>query len=190
MIGDVAGKGIPAALLMAKVSSDTRYCMLTEPTLTSAIGKLNINLQEAGLLDRFVTFSGCLLDTTQHAVTVVSAGHMPPLIYRAAKKTFEDGCSTDQTGYPLGIVEGIDYESNTFTLDAGDCVVLYTDGVSESKNVGEQDFGMANIQAAVNAGPMTPKAMGDRLVEAVKRHAADRKPHDDITVVTFGRLPQ
>ncbi len=188
MIGDVAGKGVPAALLMAKVSSDARFCTLTEPTLSDAIGKLNEQMQEAGLLDRFVTFGGCLLDLQKHALTVVSAGHQAPVVYRAATKSFEEGCTRAQAGLPLGIVEGIPYDSNTLTLAPGDSVMLFTDGVSESKNVQEKDFGMDGVYAAMKPGPMTPKEMGVRLVEAVKRHAVGRKPHDDLTVVTFGRL--
>ncbi len=188
MIGDVAGKGVPAALLMAKVRSDARFCTLTEPTLAEAVAKLNEQMQDAGLLDRFVTFGACLIELQNHSVTVVSAGHPPPLIYRSGKKAYEDGCTKDQTGYPLGIVEGIPYDFNTFTLAAGDTVLLYTDGVSESQNVQEKDFGMDGIYKALGAGPLTPKAMGQRLVESVHRHAVDRKPHDDLTVVTFGRL--
>lgn len=189
MIGDVAGKGVPAALLMAKVSSDARFCTLTEPILTEAIGKLNENMQEAGLLDRFVTFGACVIDLTKYSVTVVSAGHMPPVIYRAAAKAFEDGCTNEQTGLPLGIVEGVPYDCNTFTLGPGDSVVLFTDGVSESKNRAEKDFGMDGIFATLKTGAMTPTAMGQRLVESVHQHATGRKPHDDMTVVVFGRLP-
>lgn len=188
MIGDVAGKGVPAALLMAKVSSDARFCTLTEPTLADAIGKLNENLQEAGQLDRFVTFGACVLDIAAHAVTVANAGHQPPLIYRAATKTFEDGCTKDQTGFPLGIMEGMPYECNTFKLGPGDVVLLYTDGVSESKSVGEKDFGVDGVIAALTPGDKSVKAMGARLVDAVHKHATGRKPHDDMTVVAFGRL--
>jgi serine phosphatase RsbU (regulator of sigma subunit)/pSer/pThr/pTyr-binding forkhead associated (FHA) protein len=188
MIGDVAGKGVPAALLMAKVSSDARFCTLTEPSLSEAIDKLNEHLQEAGQLDRFVTFGACLLDLQSHNVMVVSAGHQPPVVYRAATKSFEDGCTSDQAGLPLGIVEGIPYECNTLTLGPGDTITLFTDGVSESKSVAEKDFGMEGVYAALKPGPMTPKDMGSRLVDAVKRHATGRKPHDDLTVVTFGRI--
>src|SRR4051794_36273369 len=132
MIGDVAGKGVPAALLMAKVSSEARFCTLTEPNLSSAINRLNEHLQEAGELDRFVTFGACLLDLADHTVQVANAGHQPPLIYRAATGKYEEGCTNDQTGLPLGIVDGIGYECNKFELGPGDCVVLYTDGISES----------------------------------------------------------
>jgi sigma-B regulation protein RsbU (phosphoserine phosphatase) len=188
MIGDVAGKGVPAALLMAKVSADARFFALTERTLSDVIGKLNENMQEAGLLDRFVTFAACVVDLKEHAVTVVSAGHPAPLIFRAATNTYEDGCTLDQTGFPLGVTEGIPYESTTFTLEPGDCVLLFTDGVTESRSREEAEFGMAGLHATLKAGPKTPKAMGVRLVENVQKHATGRKPHDDLTVVTFGRL--
>src|SRR5262245_16591707 len=69
MLGDVAGKGVPAALLMAKVSSDARFCVLTEPDLPRAIDRLNELMQEAGMLDRFVTLSAGLLDPSAHRVT-------------------------------------------------------------------------------------------------------------------------
>jgi len=188
MIGDVAGKGVPAALLMAKVSSDARFCALTEPSLSECIGKLNENMQEAGQLDRFVTFGACLLDLEQHTVTVVNAGHPAPIIYRAATNTLEDGCTKDQTGFPLGVLDGVVYLANTFTLGPGDCVVLFTDGVTESKNRDEKDFGMPGVLAALNDGPKSPKAMGLHLVDIVQQHATGRRPHDDLTVVTFGRL--
>ena len=145
-------------------------------------------MQEAGLLDRFVTFGACVLDLNEHTVTVANAGHQPPLIYRAASKTYEDGCTTEQTGFPLGIIEGVVYECNTFLLGAGDCVILYTDGVSESQSRENKDFGLAGIHAALNASQKSPKAMGMLLVENVQKHATGRKPHDDLTVVTFGRV--
>src|SRR5207244_653810 len=100
MIGDVAGKGVPAALLMAKVSSDARFCMLTEPDPAQAIFKLNELMQEAGMLDRFVTLSAGLLDREKHKVTFVSAGHMPPVLLRRASGKFEEAVSRDIAGFP------------------------------------------------------------------------------------------
>lgn len=188
MIGDVAGKGVPAALLMAKVSSDARFCTLTEPALSDAVFKLNDLMQEAGLLDRFVTFGACLLDMQKHTVTVVNAGHQPPYIYRAATQTFEDGCTRRQTGLPLGVAEGIPYDSTTFNLSPGDVVTLITDGISESQSVDDKEFGMAGVNASLKVGPMTATEMGKRLVASVHRHAEGRKPHDDLTVVVFSRL--
>jgi serine phosphatase RsbU (regulator of sigma subunit)/pSer/pThr/pTyr-binding forkhead associated (FHA) protein len=188
MIGDVAGKGIPAALLMAKVSADARFCALTETELSAIIGQLNEHLQEAGRLDRFVTFAAGLLDPAKHTVSFANAGHIAPLVYRKATGQFEDGVTSDQTGLPLGIVEGIPYEANSITLGPGDSVLMVTDGITESKDRDDRDFQMTGVSAALRNGPMTAKAMVDRLLTAVHQHAAGRKPHDDLTVVAFSRL--
>ncbi len=187
MVGDVAGKGIPAALLMAKVAAEARFCALTEPDLSAIIGRLNEHLQEAGRLDRFVTFAAGLLDPAGHQVTFVNAGHIAPLIYRKATGAFEEGTTSDQTGLPLGIVEGIPYEASTVALAPGDCVLLITDGITESRDRDDREFQMNNVIAALRAGPMNPRGMVDRLLASVHAHAAGRKPHDDLTVVAFGR---
>src|SRR5207245_503834 len=100
VLGDVAGKGMPAALLMAKLSAEARYCMLLHPEMAQAVGQLNEKLLQAGMMDRFVTFSANLLDPITHTVTLVNAGHMSPLVFRQATGILEDGISNDQSGFP------------------------------------------------------------------------------------------
>ncbi len=187
-VGDVAGKGVPAALLMAKVSSDARFCMLTEKGPAEFIYRLNELMQEAGLLDRFVTLSAALLDPATHRITFVNAGHMPPLIFRAANGSLEEGTSRDAAGFPLGVADGIPYEAVTLDLNPGDCVALFTDGVTEAKNKQDAEFQLASTRAALLDGPPRPIDMGQRLVAAVKQHALGCKQHDDITIVCFGRI--
>jgi phosphoserine phosphatase RsbU/P len=188
MVGDVAGKGVPAALLMAKVSSDARFCVLTEPTLADAVYKLNEQMQEAGMIDRFVTLGACMLDPGKHEVSLVNAGHVPPLVYRKAVDAFEEGMSRDQAGFPLGVAEGIPYESVTIELEAGDGVLLFTDGITEAKNKDDRDFQMEGVFTALKSVPRTPQALVEHLVGTVNEYAKGRKPHDDVTVVAFGRL--
>lgn len=188
MLGDVAGKGVPAALLMAKVSADARFCMLTEPDLATAVGKLNEQMQEAGLLDRFVTLGAGLIEPAKHQVTFVNAGHLPPLVYRKATNSFEEGISRDQSGFPLGVVEGIPYESAMTNLDSGDSVLLFTDGITEAKNKNDVEFQFDGVLTALKNCQKTPKAMVDCLVAAIREHAKGCKQHDDITIVAFGRL--
>lgn len=189
MIGDVAGKGVPAALLMAKVSSDSRFCMLTQPSPADAIYHLNELMQEAGMLDKFVTLGACLLDPKTHQVTFVNAGHNAPVLYRKATGTMEEATTRDHTGYPLGVMDGIPYDAATIQLDPGDVLVLFTDGVTEAKNKQDADFAMDGVYAALKAaGPMTAKAMGQRLVAAAKQHFLGCKQHDDLTVACFGRM--
>ncbi len=188
MLGDVAGKGVPAALLMAKVSSDARFCALTEPDLAQAVYKLNEQMQEAGMLDRFVTLSAGLLDPVAHRLTFVNAGHMPPLIYRHMSGKIEEAVTRDQTGFPLGVADGVPYDAVTLVLNPGDLVVIFTDGITEAPNKhGEQFEEGARVQAAMLAGPVTAEDVGKRLLAAVKQHTLGCKQHDDITVVCFGR---
>ena len=187
MIGDVAGKGVPAALLMAKVSADARISSLTEKTMGDVLYRLNESMQEAGLLDRFVTLSAMMLDPKNHSVAMASAGHNPPIIYRKAQNKFEEATPRDLAGFPLGVADGIPYDAATVSLEPGDCVVQFTDGVPEARSREDVEFGQDRVFAALQGGPATAKEMGLRLVNAVKQHALGRKPHDDVTVVCFGR---
>jgi len=188
-VGDVAGKGVPAALLMAKVSSDARFCMLTEKGPAEAVYRLNELMQEAGLLDRFVTLAVGLLDPSSHQVTFINAGHLPPLIYRASTGKIEEATTRDVSGFPLGVADGIPYEAVTLTLEPGDSVALFTDGVTEARDKQEVEFHLEGACQALGSGPAQPSAMGQRLVAAVKQHALGRKQYDDITIVCFGRTP-
>jgi sigma-B regulation protein RsbU (phosphoserine phosphatase) len=186
-LGDVAGKGVPAALLMAKVSSDARFCMLTEPDLAKTVYRLNELMQEAGLLDRFVTLAMGVLDPAAHQVTFVNAGHMPPVIYRKATGTISEATERDAAGYPLGVADGIPFNAISVALQPGDAVTLFTDGVTEAKNKQDVEFQLDGVMKTLRQGPYSASAMGQRLVAAVRQHALGCKQHDDITVVCFGR---
>ena len=91
LLGDVAGKGVAAALLMAKLSADARFCMLTEPDPAAAFTRLNSLMNQSGIADRFVTLVAAILDPASHTVTLVNAGHPPPLIYHRATRTVGRG---------------------------------------------------------------------------------------------------
>jgi len=186
-IGDVAGKGVPAALLMAKVSSDARFCLLTETKPAEVVYRLNELMQEAGLLDRFVTLALGLLDPVEHNCVFVNAGHFPPIIYRKASGKIEESTSRDVAGYPLGVADGIPFEAVTVPVEPGDVLIQFTDGVVEAQDKQGKEFGFERVMAALAAGPCTPQPMVQRLVAAVKQHALGCKQHDDITVVCFGR---
>jgi phosphoserine phosphatase RsbU/P len=186
-LGDVAGKGVPAALLMAKVSSDARFCMLTEKTPADVVYRLNELMQEAGLLDRFITLALGLLDPAKHQIFFVSAGHFPPLVFRKATGKIEEATDREIAGFPLGVADGIPYAAVPVDLLPGDCVAMFTDGVTEAKNKADIEFQLDGARTAMANGPMTPTAVGQRIIAAVKQHAVGCKQHDDITVVCFGR---
>jgi len=189
-VGDVAGKGVPASLLMAKLSSDTRFSLLTEADLGQAVTKLNDLLYEfTSVADRFVTAAVAVVDSTTHQVTMVSAGHASPLLYRANGGTLEEVVSKRVAGVPLGIMEGYPFESCQIVLEPGESLLIFTDGVTDALDVSNKAFGMTGIQNALQgAGPATAKQLVEKLAKAVQVHAAGRDPFDDVTLVGMGRI--
>ncbi len=193
VLGDVAGKGVPAALLMAKLSAEVRFSMLTQPEPHKAIGVLNDQLFRGGIGDRFVTLAALVLDPLTHRVVIVNAAQVNPQRYRAAESEFAEAISTEMTGLPLGAMEGFVYDSVTVILDPGDALVVYTDGISEAMSPDGTQFEMDGAAAAVMGASdgsldMRPKAIGERMVAAVRKHADGRVQNDDIAVVCFGRV--
>jgi serine phosphatase RsbU (regulator of sigma subunit)/pSer/pThr/pTyr-binding forkhead associated (FHA) protein len=188
-VGDVAGKGVAASLLMAKLSSDARFSLLTEPDLGKATGRLNDLLYEfTSPMDRFVTFAGVLLDPARNAATLVNAGHLSPLLFRKADGSLADAVPSATSGVPLGIMDGMTFDTCEVELAPGDCLLMYSDGVPDALNVREEQFGLKAVeQEAQAAGAGGVSSLGERLVKAVRAHAAGRSPHDDITLVCLGR---
>lgn len=190
-LGDVAGKGVPAALLMAKLSSDARFCLLTEPELATAVSRLNNLLVEStSQMDRFVTMAAILLDANTHKVTLVNAGHPSPMLYRHQGGTLEECVPREVSGVPLGMLEGFDYSSCQVDLAPGDCLLVFSDGVPDAMSVRNTAFQIKGIHTALQGGgPYAPKTLGDKIVKAVRQHASGRSQHDDITLVCLGRAP-
>jgi serine phosphatase RsbU (regulator of sigma subunit)/pSer/pThr/pTyr-binding forkhead associated (FHA) protein len=189
-VGDVAGKGVAAALLMAKLSSDVRFCLLKEPELTRAINMLNdLVYQSAGKMDRFITLAGAILDSTRHDVAIVNAGHVMPMIYRAATGALEDAMPKEAGGLPLGIMEGTTYDSYTVAMVPGDTLLLFSDGVPDARNMRDEAFNIKGVVTALNGDKgMSTRAVGERIAKAVKLHATGRDQADDVTLMCLGRV--
>ncbi|MBX9627352.1 MAG: SpoIIE family protein phosphatase [Gemmataceae bacterium] len=192
VVADVAGKGVPAALLVAKLSSEARYGFLTAPDdPAKAVSLLNDQMIRGGLSDRFVTLAAVVLDPAANVARVVNAGHMNPRLTRAAGGPPVDAIPDEATGVPLGVMAGYEYEASEVPLAPGDALTVCTDGVTESMDPHGKLFGPEAVDRVLGAadGPEAarPRKLGDRLVQAVRRHAAGRPQNDDIAVVCFGR---
>ncbi len=188
-VGDVAGKGISAALLMAKLSSDTRFCFLAEPDPAQALAKLNNQLFPfTSAMDRFVTLAVIVLDPAQHTVTLVSAGHPSPILTRRTTPGMQDAMPKAIAGLPLGMIEGCPYDSYQLQLQPGDNLFMFSDGVPDAMDARNVPFAMTGVQRVVQeAGAVSPIGLGERMIKAVTQHASNRDAHDDITLVCMGR---
>src|ERR1700682_3253632 len=183
LLGDVAGKGVVAALLMAKLSAYARFCMLTEPDPAVAITKLNSLMNESGIADRFVTLVAAILDPESHTVTLVNAGHPSPLIYHRVARTLEEAISNERTGFPIGVLNDFEYAPCQISLGLGDCFLAFTDGVTEAMDVNNAQLQTKGLYAAVQGEAYSPRALGERVVQAVKQFSAGCSQHDDIALV-------
>jgi serine phosphatase RsbU (regulator of sigma subunit) len=187
LLGDVAGKGVVAALLMAKLSANAKFCILTEPNPATAITKLNAMMIHSGIADRFVTLVAAVLDPSSHTVTLVNAGHPPPLIYRRATRTVEEAISKEVAGLPLGVHDGFAYDSCQISLKPGDSILAFTDGVTDATDVQSHQLQTKGLYAAMQGEAYSTRGLGEQVVKVVKHFAAGSSQQDDIALVGFGR---
>lgn len=183
-VGDVAGHGVPAALYMAHLCSEARYCLVTDIIPSDAVYALNQQLTRQSF-SFFITFCLCVLDPVRHQLTVVIAGHMPPMLRRAATGEVVD-VGAERASPPLGIESNLQYQQATINLEPGDVVMMYTDGISECPGTDETRFGIERIRAIVGQSH-TAQEVVDRLLQEVKQYATGMPQEDDTCVVAFSR---
>jgi len=186
-IGDVAGKGVPAALLMARLSAEVRFCLATEASLSAAIGKLNSALKRACEEGRFITFLGVVLDLERSTITLVNAGHLPPLL-RSGTTGKVEVVGEEIVGIPLGVFDR-KYEETTVELKSGDMLVLATDGITEARNPDNDLYGVDRLCTVMERSPPDADTIGKAILADVRSFAAGRPPNDDLTLIAFGREP-
>lgn len=187
MVGDVAGKGVPAALLMAKASSDSKVALLTNPdSFGKAMGYLNNAICDTNLDDKFITMVLAVIDPSNHRLTMVNAGHMSPMIRRQSGEVVEPA-EDNITGLPIGIIEDFDYAEVTVDLEPGDAVVLYSDGINEAMNATEDQFTIERLRTLVGELNLPARELGPTLLDHVRKHVNGAKQNDDMTLVVFTR---
>lgn len=184
-IGDVAGKGISAALLMARLCSDVRYCLATNTTAEAATKALNRQIAGLVTFGRFITFAVCILDPSKHEATVVNAGHMAPLLQRATTGEVTE-LAVNVSGPPLGITEELPIGQETYELAPGDAILLYTDGVNEAMNANREMYGEERI-AEVMSRCRGARCIVELLADDVQAFSAGVPQSDDLCIVCFSR---
>jgi len=188
-VGDVSGKGVAAALMMAKFSGDTRYCILTENAPASAANELNHLLFAAGIEEKFITLSLAILDVERQSLSIASAGHPPILVRRAGGTVDEIG--EDIAGFPLGIMPDAEYQQTEIKLNPGDVAVVYSDGVTDARNIREELYDSRERRRLVRKLADTsgsPELVGRAILQDIREFSAGHTQADDITLICFGPL--
>lgn len=183
VIGDVSGKGVPAALFM--VVAKTLICSLlsTSKSLERAVEGINKSLYSNNKSEMFVTAWIGVLDISTGDLEYVNAGHCRPLILRSdGSSAFEE----QKSGFVLGGMEDITYHQQMLHLDPGDTIYLYTDGVTEATSVGERMYGEKRLQKAAGKGIfIRPKDLLLRIWEDVCKFQRGREQFDDVTMLAL-----
>jgi sigma-B regulation protein RsbU (phosphoserine phosphatase) len=147
VIADVAGKGVPAALLMAFLRASLRAATHIGYSAHISMAKVNYLLWESIERNQFVTAFYGILDVTNKTLTYTNAGHNPPILL----KQNGDFSFMDRGSVPLGMFRDTRYHEYYLTTEAGDVLVLYTDGVTEANNAAGEEFGRERLVQAVKA---------------------------------------
>ncbi|MCA9068322.1 MAG: serine/threonine-protein phosphatase, partial [Planctomycetaceae bacterium] len=182
---DVAGKGIPAALLMARLYSAARFHLLTQPTVAKAMTGLNREIASSGLGYRFITCVIAVLDPKNHQLTIANAGHMPPLL-RHINGVVEP-VAKDVGGLPLGVLPDQTFEEAVVPLKPGDTFVSFTDGITEAMNAANELYTVRSLSRYLSTGPKTPEDLVKGLIQDVEQFCDSRAQSDDMCLVCLQR---
>jgi sigma-B regulation protein RsbU (phosphoserine phosphatase) len=185
VLGDVAGHGMPAALMMAGICPEVRHLVRAGVAPDEVLTKANQQVFNAEFDCRFVTLVLTELDSRSNRLIFANAGHPPPLIRRRDSTIVE--VSEEESGTPLGIDVSRAYGSITVALEPGDVVVLYSDGVTDARDRHDEPFGGHRLREALAQAPQGVAAVGEAILATVHDHASGRSQFDDITLVCFGR---
>lgn len=184
-IGDVSGKGIPAALLMATLRAYLRgaQTIYHQPDLTWVMRHLNKLVYESSTSNRYATFFYAEFDPASRVLTYVNGGHNPPMLFRG-HGDHANVVRLDAGGPVIGLMEDCDYTQGCITLEPGDLLVAFTDGVSEAMNANDDEWGEEALMKAVSACRHMPaRALATTLIEAADTFVAGAPQSDDMTTV-------
>jgi sigma-B regulation protein RsbU (phosphoserine phosphatase) len=183
-LGDVAGKGSPAALLMALAVAMLRVLVDEGLEPAELAVRLNIQVSRHAPGSRFITMVLGLYDPATGHITYVNAGQNPPLLRRASGRLER----LTEGGVALGMFDQATYTAGTLTLGAGDVLVLFSDGITEAENASGVAFDDAGLERIVNEHWWKDlQTLGNSVLKAVEAHAAGAKIADDLTVLAVRR---
>ena len=180
-IADVAGKSVPAAMLMATFQASLKTLSTTPGSLTELVSRMNryacSNSQNGR---RFTTAFIAEFDPASHRLTYVNAGHNNPILRR--RSGFVERLEVG--GLPLGIMDEAPYQSGEVSIESGDWLVAFTDGVIEAENMHRQEYGEERFLTMLHSGVMlSPAMLLSSVMVDLDRFVGSAPQHDDVTCV-------
>jgi sigma-B regulation protein RsbU (phosphoserine phosphatase) len=184
VIADVADKGVPAALFMALSRTLMRAVAFTGRAPADALARVNELILSDARSDLFVTLFYATWNPATGELMYANAGHNPPLLVKAEGTMKE----LQSRGIALGVVEHIAPEAGTATMQSGDVLLLYTDGIIDALNHDDHPFGLQRLMdVLLDARGLSAEGVVNRIMSAVRDYAGDEPPFDDQTLVVIKR---
>ena len=194
LIGDVAGKGVSAALTMAQLLAEFRIRAIQFPSPAIVLQTLNTEFFHRAKRGTFCTMCYIRIELTTGRMSIANAGHHPPiLLSNGVAKTIADA-----SGPPVGVLKKPPWTDFSMTLSPGDLLVLYTDGIAEARSVSANpephmplgEYGIEPIQRLLQANPtMSPSRLIATVNNDVLEHCKPSSPHDDCTLIALRYTP-
>jgi serine phosphatase RsbU (regulator of sigma subunit) len=182
-LADVAGKGLKAALLTAKLQATLRAFLPESPSLADLLSRVNTVFRRDGLPQVFASVVSAIIEPGSGTVRIVNAGHPPPLIIR-----HDDVEQLGKGGPALGLIDGAVFGEQTADLGFGEIVLIYSDGLIETRNDAGEFFGEERLRTLLAGACASGAApLGERLVAACDRFQGYAPAHDDLSLVILQR---
>ena len=183
VLGDVCGKGVPAALQMTRIMSYFRIVARTRDTPDGIMGFVNDLLASEWSDDTFATATMCVVDNEKPRISFCSAGHMVPYLLREATGVVEP--IPIENGFPLSIETGGSFRTTDLQARASDAFVLYTDGVTEARNAEGDLFSDDRLRGAMRGHRGSAESLAERIVQAVQRFSGIDVQEDDVALMVI-----
>jgi sigma-B regulation protein RsbU (phosphoserine phosphatase) len=180
-IGDVSGKGVPAALLMATLRAYLRGQTIGGDTnLAAMMANLNQLVYESSAANRYATFFYGQYDAPSGVFRYVNAGHNPPMVFKESGAVIR----LDVGGPVVGLIPGCTYQQGCVTLESQDVLVAFTDGVSEAMNIDMDEWGEDQLMATAQPSrSLAPRRLIEHIIQQADAFVAGAPQHDDMTVI-------
>ena len=185
-IGDISGKGMGAALLMATLQASMRtHALRPRSDIETLMTNINRLLRESSPAEFFASLFYAEYQPATHVLTYVNAGHNPPVVVRRSR----DACNLltlQSGGAPVGALESSYYGSATFQLEAGDLLVAYTDGITESEDPNGEPFGQHRLEELLDSCSLQdPQALLRTILDELSAYTRCDSQADDMTLVVM-----